>query len=299
MRRLGVLWIAVGIAGIGGVGSGCATTLSSHQTARPVEPGHVEFNVATGFYAPVGAAVYAVAQGVEAATDITQDAASGEDVEVSPELQQRLLTAGIALAVMPPSPVQEITLRTGILQNWDVGLRYSVNALRLDTKYRVYQWDQGPEVPEEFRQRADISLGLAGSRYLFSNLLFDALDFVQMNDFSRWDLEVPVYLSYEWGYIWRVYASPKYHYSRTSFDATLVNTSAQAGNISGLDLSLPSEVSVHFFGATVGAMVGYRYVWVALELTGGYTHCRPFVFGQRRDLGGATFYPSIGVVVRI
>src|SRR5690349_8750367 len=106
--------------------SGCATTLSSHQTAIPVSPGHVEVSLATGFYAPVGATLGAVDEGIAQAVEIAQAAASGEQYEVTPEAQQRLITAGLALAVMPPSPSQEISIRTGLLDNWDAGLRYSV-----------------------------------------------------------------------------------------------------------------------------------------------------------------------------
>ena len=45
---------------------------------------------------------------------------------------------------------------------------------------------------------------------------------------------------------------------------------------------LPAQVDSHFFGATVGVAVGYKYVHLYAELTGGYTHCRPSVFGQKR-----------------
>ncbi len=281
------------------LGTGCATTLSTHQTAVPIAPGHVEATLATGFYVPVGATASAIAQGHEQVTEILVAAATGQEYQVSPDQQQRLLTAGIALAVMPPSPSQELNVRTGILSNWDAGLRYSINAVRLDTKYRLYHWDEGEQMAEPYRRNFDVAVGLAASKYLFSNPVLDVLQFVELGDFNRWDLEVPVYVSYDWGYIWKVYGAAKYVLSRTEFDSTLVNTAAQAGNVTGLDLTLPNSVTTQFFGVTAGVMVGYRWAHLALELTGGYTHCRPYVLGQRRDLGGLTLYPSVGVVVRI
>jgi hypothetical protein len=35
-----------------------------------------------------------------------------------------------------------------------------------------------------------------------------------------------------------------------------------------------------------------------LEVTGGYTHSRPLLFGQYRNLGGPTFYPAAGLALK-
>ena len=39
-------------------------------------------------------------------------------------------------------------MRTGVLPNMDVGVRYSINAVRLDAKYRFLHLDDGPNVPD-------------------------------------------------------------------------------------------------------------------------------------------------------
>jgi len=280
--------------------SGCATTLSSFQTAKPVAPGHVEVSGGTGLYVPVGAVVHVIGIGVDQAKKAIEAASNQQQYTLTQADQQDLLTAGIALAVMPPANTYEMSLRTGIVENVDVGLRYSVNALRLDAKWRLVHEDlDGPEVPADAARSFDMAVGVGGARYLFSNPVLDALQFVQLGDFSRWDVEVPLYLSWEWGEVFRVYGGPKYLYSRTFLDEQLVNTSEQASNITGLDLSLPLVVHTHFLGATFGLRVGYKYVFLMLELTGGYTFCSPVVLGQKRELGGVTLFPALGLAIRL
>jgi hypothetical protein len=279
--------------------SGCATALAMHQTAKPVEPLHVQVDAGAGLYTPLGGIGQAVAQGVHHATKLADLIANKTEYTLSEDEQHELLTAGIALAVLPPAPVYTMSLRTGLFANADLGLRYSINAARLDAKYRFIHMDDGPNVPDGSQRSFDVALGVAISRYLFDNPVVDSLKFVHLGDFSRWDLEVPLYFSWELGHVAHLYGGPRYVYSRTSFDAILVNTSEQASNISGLDLTLPEQVDVHFIGATAGLMVGYKYVYLILEMTGGYTSCRPVVMGRRRDLGGPTFFPSVGLALRL
>jgi len=287
-RRLSLLALAL---------CGCASTLTTHQLAKAIKPGHAQVNLGAGAYVPVGTIGSLVGEGVRQVEAFQASVQSGTPYQVTPEDQQRLLTAAIALAVLPPSLSQELTVRTGILQNWDAGLRYSINAVRLDSKYQlVHQGDDDELAPGH--RSFDVSVGLGVSRYLFDSPAFDVLDYVQMGDFSRWDLEVPVYVSWEWGEWARAYLAPKYVWSRTELDANLVNTSATASLLLGLDVSAPETVDTHFFGTSAGVMLGYKYAFLVLEMTGGYTLCRPYVLGQRRDLGGLTLYPSAALDFR-
>src|SRR5512140_2117350 len=283
------------LAVIAALSTGCATTLSTHQLAKTIDPGHVEATIGMGGYIPAGAGTLASAEGIKQAQALLDAAKNNPAYTVSDADREKLITAGLALFILPPSPSQEISLRTGILKSWDAGLRYSVNAVRLDTKYQLVHQDNGPDVVPEGKNSFDVAVGLGVSKYLFSNPIIDVLDMVQLGDFSRWDVEVPVYLSWEWGYIFRAYLAPKYVLSYTEMDENLVTTSELASTVSGLDLSLQEKVPMHFFGASVGLMAGYRWAWVSLELTGGYTYARPFVLGQARDIGGLTLYPSIAL----
>ncbi len=283
------------------VSSGCASTLSTLQTARPVKRGQVEVNGGAGIYLPVGPAVTVIKQGIEQGLAIRDAERSGEPYSLSEEDQQELLTAGLALAISVPitGPSYEISARTGILaEDWDVGLRYSVNALRLDTKYRLVHATTNEHLPVHKRANFDLAVGLGVSRFLFTHPVMSVLEYVKLDDFSRWDLEVPVYWTVDFGDMFKLYGALKYVYSHTRMDANLVNYSQHAANLAEMDVGLPRKVESHFWGATAGVAAGYKYAHLMLELTGGYTHLQPHLFGQRRQLGGATFYPAIGLGLR-
>ena len=109
---------------------------------------------------------------------------------------------------------------------------------------------------------------------------------------------MPVYLSLDVGDILKLYATPKYIFSRTSLDSRLVDFSNTNPNVSGFDVRLPAEVTSHFVGTSVGVALGFRYVHLYAELTAGYNACRPVLFGQPRDLGGAVLYPAVGLAFK-
>ncbi|MBN1203379.1 MAG: hypothetical protein JXB05_00455 [Myxococcaceae bacterium] len=279
-------------------GSGCASNLSTLQTAKPLARGQFQVTLGSGLFVPVGQIVDVIDLGIDQGKEIKDAVDRDEPVRLTEEDQQRLLTAGLSLAVAPPGPVSEVTIRAGLADDVDVGLRYSGISLRLDTRYRFLHAGDGPQVPENNRKSFDMAIGLAGARHSFKSPVLDVLEIIQVDDFSRWDVEVPLYISADIGDIFRVYAAPKYVYSRTRLDQKLVNFAEQGKDVTGFDASLPAKVNSHFIGSTFGLSLGYKYVHVFAELTGGYTSCKPTLFGQQRNLGGATFYPAIGIAIR-
>lgn len=294
VRRIGLYGCVV----VAVVTSGCATTLSTMTTADVADVGQVQASGGTGLFLNLGPFGMILDQAIKQGKAIDEAKKNGEPYTVSEEAQQELLTAAIALAVMPPGQGYEFALRTGIWdKKMDLGLRYSVNALRLDGRYQLLE-HQDPEHIEPLKRKSyHLAIGAGVSKYLFDSPVIDVLEYVQLGDFSRWDFEVPFYASVEFGEVLRVYGSVKYLYSVTSLDARLVNYSQQATNISGLDVSLPSKVHMHFIGSTVGVMAGYKWVYAVLEFTGGYIIANPYIAGQKRELGGPTIYPSIGLAV--
>lgn len=307
------LWLLAVLPVLVGLSSSCATTVSTLQTARPVPKGHVQATMGAGLYLPLGPVVTLVKEGVVLVDRARVAVENKSPMEFNQADAEQLLTAGLALAVFPPSTSYELSVRTGLARDVDLGLRYSINALRLDAKYRFYHsGDEGPgsgdNVP--FGQLTsgrkvnpeplmDLAVGLAVSKYLFKSPLIDVLEYVQLGDFSRWDLEVPLYASAEIGEVFKLFAAPKYLFSRTSFDEQLVGISEFAADTTGLELALPARVDSHFVGLSAGIGIGYRWVHLMLELTGGYTFCSPRLFGAERSLGGVTLYPAAALNVRL
>lgn len=278
--------------------TGCASNLSTLQTAKPLARGQFQVSLGAGAFVPVGQIGEAIDLGITTGKDLKNRVDNGESVALSEEIQQRILTSGVALAVAPPGVVNELMIRAGLADNLDVGFRYSGISMRLDTKFRFLHRGDGADVPEAKRQSFDMAIGLAGARHSFESPVLDVLKIVQVDDFKRYDVEVPLYISKDWGDIFRLYAAPKYVYSHTSLDEKLVNFAEQGKNVTGFDARLPTSVKSEFVGSTFGLSVGYKYVHVFAELTGGYTLCRPNLFGARRNLGGATFYPAVGIAFR-
>jgi hypothetical protein len=262
--------------------------------------GQVRVAGGTGVYVPLGPALSIVQQGIDQARAIADAQARGEPYSLSAQAREELLTAALALAVMPPWLGWELSARTGVWKDrMDVGLRYSVNALRIDAKYRLLHRGDGPEVSALRRRSFDLAVGIGGSRYLFDNPVLEALEYIDLGDFSRWDLEAPILVSVDLGDVLKLYGGLRYVFSSTSLDARLVGYAAQASDVTGADLNLPRLVRTHYAGGVAGLAAGYRWVHVMAELNGGYTFCNPILFGQRRALGGPTVYPAVGIAVKL
>jgi hypothetical protein len=275
--------------------SGCATTLSTMDTARPTPVGHVRANAALGLYVPAGAALEIIDTGTDLA-----DRAKRLDARLTPEEAETLYEAALTGMLMPPAPLQEFMIRTGVHEDADVGLRLATTSVRLDAKYRFYGADDG-------HSRRDASIGLGGSKYTFKGLVFDVLDMVDLGNFSRWDFEVPVLYSYERGEWLQAYLGAKYMISFFSYDENLMELQNRVASHAGLEAP-PLEhrkSTMHFVGGVGGVGLGYKYAFLFLELTAGYTMARPSIYSfvdretRERKLGGFTLYPSVGLVLRI
>jgi hypothetical protein len=240
---------------------GCSTNLSSLQTARTLYPGQVRAHFGVGVYVPAGQIGNAVGAGVEVARQGVTAAVQQNQFVLSDETKQQLFTSGIALAVLPPSTIYETGVRVGLVNNLEAGLRYSINSLRLDVKWRPFHWgDEDTRANPAARSR-DLAIGFGISRYLFQSPIIEALDYVKLGDFDRWDFEFPLYASVDFNRYFGLYLNPKYVFSHTTLDQELVSISEVVneavegqccGEVIALDTRLPAQVDMHFWGATGG-----------------------------------------------
>lgn len=284
--------------------SGCSTNLSALQTARTLYPGQVRSHFGAGVYVPAGQLGKAVGAGADAARQGIEAAIAQEAFVLDEKTKQQLFTSGIALAVMPPSTIYETGVRVGLVDNLDVGLRYSVNSLRLDVKWRPFHWGDPDTRASPAARSRDLAIGFGVSKYIFHSPLVEALDYVKLGDFDRWDFEFPLYASVDFNPYFGLYFSPKYIFSHTTLDEELVAISELAntaidgqccGEVVTLDTRIPSRVDMHFWGATAGLKAGHPKVYGFLELTVGYARAETFLLGEKRDLGGLMLQPNLGV----
>jgi hypothetical protein len=275
--------------------SGCGTTLSTLQPAEPMKPGHIQANVATTVNVPASRIVAAV----DVADDLARRYASDPGYTPTLEEQRRAVAAATGLGLSSPGPNNDLMLRVGVLKDFDAGIRWSGLAAHIDGKYRflggapeaegeaakTFREEMGPEKDAGFQ--GAVSLGL--SRSLYSGFVFDALDFLDVGGYSRWNLEIPVIFGKGLGNLGHVWFGPKYVFSSYSIDASLRNVGA-ASTTSG---------SIHHLGAFGGIAVGYKVVFFVAELTIMKMFAEPEIFGQKTDLGGIVVVPAGGLMLRL
>lgn len=119
--------------------------------------------------------------------------------------------------------------------------------------------------------------------------VFDALDYLEVGDYSRWNIEVPVIFGSRMGDIGHVWFGPKYVFSTYSVDASLKNVGV-VPETSG---------AIHHLGGFGGVALGYRVVFVFLEVTVAKMFAEPEILGRPTDLGGIVVAPAGGLMLRL
>lgn len=280
---------------VAALATGCSTTLSTLQPAEPMKPLHVQANAALDVVVPVSRVVDAV----NVTATLADRYASDSGYKPSEAEQKQALGAAVGLGLSSPGVNPDVMLRMGVVKNLDVGLRWSAITAHADAKYRFLATHD--PTPEEEAEDAKSSLGngpdrgfqgaisIGISKALYSGLIFDLLDQLKIDDYSRWNLEIPVIFGArlrDFGHVW---FGPKYVYSHYSVDASLQNVGI-VPEVSG---------SIHHLGGFGGIAVGYKVFFVFAELTIAKMWAKPEIFGQATDLGGITVMPAFGIMLRI
>jgi len=263
-----------GCAVAGWITCGCSTTLSTMQPAEPVGKNNVHVGVGANVNLPVSRA-WAVLE--ESTSTTARVIASGDPP--SEDDARKLFDAGLALGLNPPGTTPDIMLRYGVLDSVDIGARFSGNAIHGDVKGRFFH--SGDE-----RWSGAISLGYSNQR--FSGAAFDVLDVLEMADYSRHNVELPILFGARLGDYGHVWFGPKFVGSFYSLDASLKSTGLVAH----------SSGFIQHWGMFGGAALGYKHVFAFAELTTMYMIARPEILGREVNLGGVVIMPSAGLMAR-
>src|SRR5690349_21122252 len=90
--------------------TGCASTLSTMQTAKPLARGQFQVSGAVGVFTPVGQLGSLLDEGINQGKAIRGTIDSGQPYHLEEAEAQRLLGVGMALAVAPPGPANELMI---------------------------------------------------------------------------------------------------------------------------------------------------------------------------------------------
>jgi hypothetical protein len=262
--------------------AGCAPSLSTFQTASVPAKGH--FAVAAGFEGslPVGGLIDAIDTG----KDVGRKVQNGQTL--TSDEKWRAFDAGMQLLLSPPSAGYHLTVAYVPVDKFEVSLRYAGSALRLGTRYQLLDRGTGP---------FDMSAGVGVSRFTYALPISDYIPVLKMDDFTRWQIDLPVLIGMQ-NRFFRCWVGPR-------FVATFFDTR--------LTLELPNGESpvlasmsgnAYYVGGQGGLGVGYRWIFVAFELTitemtGHAQVSAPAITDSpSRDinLSGLVIYPSIGLM---
>ena len=262
-----------------------------------MKPLHVQANAAMDVVVPVSRVVDAV----DVTASLADKYASDPGYKPSDAEQKQALGAAVGLGLSSPGVNPDLMLRMGLVKNLDVGLRWSAISVHGDAKYRFLA-TRDPSAEGEADEaksssgigngpdrgfQGSISIGL--SKALYRGFIFDLLDQLKINDYSRWNLEIPIIFGTrikDFGHVW---FGPKYIYSHYSLDASLQN----------VGIVPETSGSIHHLGGFGGIALGYKVVYLFAELTIAKMWAKPEIFGQKTDLGGITVMPAFGLMFRI
>jgi len=271
----------------------CGPTLATLQPAHVAPAGHVQ--VATGF--EVGVPTGTVVSAVDAGRALSSRALACRDqsCQLTPEEKGKLYAAGVSLTASPLSYSQHLAVSYGFDGRVEAGLRWAAGNWRAQGRYQLaraqHAQGDGP---------FDATVGLGVSYSSTEIPMGDVLPVLKIDDFSRWTLDVPLTIgtSRSW---FRVWTGLKVAYTRfeTKMRLELPNEDVSVASFDGHGLYTLGQGGVAF---------GYRYVFLALELTLGelFGHADSTVTGssavagaRSTDLTGFVLYPAIALIGEI
>jgi hypothetical protein len=251
----------------------CATSLTTMQPADTLQQG--DYHVGAGTVVNVPAS--RVADALEAASDLEDTLKQGDTPTEDQEREYFEAAAGLALNGLP-QPMTDVMIRYGALDRFDVGLRLTSLGFHVDGKYQFLRHSSG--------WNGSISLGYANHK--FEGAVFKVLKLLDVKDFSRHDIEVPLIFGKKidrWGYFW---AGPKYVGAKYHIDGKLADA-AKTRETDGF---------IHYVGGFTGFGIGYQKVYVFLELAVMNMIARPTILDEEVDIGGIIVQPAIGAMAR-
>jgi hypothetical protein len=269
---------------------GCATSATTLQSARTLEQGEVQITVAGS----VPVSTLAARKTIESAKSVVNRLKDAKDAAEPPTEEEIRLAVetSTAYVLFTPSVYPEALVRVGIVERFDAGLKLSYSLVKVEAKGQFLELDNG----------------LAGSAFIgygyhfgvgpsIASKIYDIFDYLGMVDYSRHDLDLGVLFGFERGEWLSFYGGPRYLLSFTNVSFKLKGfESIELGDLE--DDAFEVDTPIHHVGAVVGVMLGYKYVFVNLELTLLYAIFKPSVLDETIDLSGMLITPAFGLTAR-
>jgi hypothetical protein len=182
-------------------------------------------------------------------------------------------------------------VRYGVGHRMEVGLKWAISSIHADWRYQFLDTDT------EGTRGWNGSVGLGVGYNYFSGVIFDLLEYVDIDRFRKVDLKVPLLFGRSWGgkhRFFRLWMGPVLIASWYQLDEKLNQDHLDSGT------PLVGSTSGWWFhaGGQVGMAAGYRWIWAVLELTVTYLRAHATILDHRYALGGVIVAPMVGLMTR-
>lgn len=262
--------------------AGCGPMLSTMTPAQVTPHRSVRASAGAGVTVPVGQLVDAL----DTVTTLATRVSNGQSLTAAE--QDTLASQAVGLVFSPPSFSYEFQARYGFLPRWDAGLRLVGANVRADARFQVLDTQRG--APLDLSVGAGLSLGFTG---LSLGSVVGSV--IAIDDYRLFTVDVPVLAGWSgrFGHVW---FGPKVVLGlhSTGMSVRVASAETRVLDVSG---------TTFHYGAQLGGAVGYRWIWLAAELSilgmngsaaitwPGGTYAPTF--------GGVVVAPSFGVLLQI
>jgi hypothetical protein len=253
------------------------------QPAHVAPKGHGQVTAAFEVWIPTGTI------GSIIDTGKTLSEIAKQNMSLTPEQERQLFDSGVTVVVSPPSVGYHFAGSYTLIDRLEVGLRYAGGGWRGGARYQLLRHETDP---------LDMTIGAGLSYYSYEIPLASYIPILEVEDFTRWTVDVPLQIGTSRSY-YRVWGGPKFLYSHftTAIKLDLPDTPDLAS----------FEGHTIYYGGQIGFAVGYKYVFVAFELTLAGISGRGDVKtapdprdGQalvhNTDISGFIIYPAFGLI---
>lgn len=266
--------------------TGCSTALSSFNPAHVPRKHGVHAEMGMDVSVPTGT----ISKSIDAGERLAD---SAQNQTISREDQIQLFDAGVNLALNPPSVLQHIGIAFAPIARTEVSLRFVGGGWRVGGRYQLLE--QG------VNSTWDLTVGLGGMRQSYSFPIDNVLDIVQLRDFNRFTVDVPIAFGRR-GSWYRFWGGPRLLWTTGHTEMTL-----NLPRVSQALLATANSSGV-YYGVQSGFAVGYKKVFFGFELNlvqfqgSGTLTAMTIADGQLTettrtvDLSGFVVYPGVALM---
>ncbi len=253
------------------------------QPAHVAAKGHVQAELGMDISVPTGQ----ISDAFEVAEILVE--AAGERDLTQAEVD-KIYEASGGLVLNPPSVTPHIGVAYSVIDNLEVSGRFATSSIRLGSRYQFLQ---------KQKHGVDAAVGLGLGYYVLPLPLGDTLKIVELEDFTRWQIDVPLVFGTH-GNWYRLWGGPRFMYTNFGTELKLAIPSVP-GVTAGRTEVASFGGNAFYVGGQAGVAIGYKYVFLAFELTmvqlisSGTLE----VLGQtvrEIDINSFIVYPAIGLM---